>query len=839
MSQLEHERGFTGTIRNAIADSASSWDKQPTATGPNIVVIVLDDVGYSQLGCYGSSIDTPALDRLADNGLRYANFHVTPLCSPTRACLLTGRNHHAVGMSRVTEMGNGFPNTAGFVAREAGTLAEMLKPSGYRTMCVGKWHLVLSAMQSPAGPYDHWPLQRGFDRFYGFLFGETSQWNPELFLGNERIDAPPQGESGDDFHLSEAIVDRAMLWLRQLVSADDEAPFFLYVAFGAAHSPHHVPAPFIDKYRGRFDDGWDVERDRILARQRASGLLPSDQQLAPRNPDVQPWHELDDNEQQVYARMQEVFAGFLDHADVQIGRLLEELERLGKLDDTLIIALSDNGASAEGGASGALDHTRPRHGIRDTAEEIIPHLDELGGPAVLNHYPRGWAMAGNTPFKRYKRHTHSGGVRAPLLISWPNGIEAQAETRRQFCHVVDLAPTILDLLGIEAPDSINGIEQMPIHGVSLSSTLSDPDAPSPKTTQYFEMIGNRAIWHEGWKAVTFHEPGADYDAEPWELYHLDEDIAELNDLANAEPERLARMIDLWWQEAERYGVLPLDDHSGGHQLRLLRPVRDAGSSIREPCCPTSIAADPSCWAAPTGSKRASSATTLPSRGRSSPTAVATAASPCTSATIASATRPTPSAGAVASSPTPQSPTEPPRCAPTSSAWPRAKPRSSSSSTVNPPAEAISSTSRIATTATNRSRSDATDRRPLTIATSRPSSSRDDLLDVTIDSAGREIEDPRRCSTTSCAASDPRRQRPPVCRGDRRSTTELTCWYHRRHAGDSIQKATPDGSQRPARPPIERLEPTPHSPVVLRTRSHTADQTRSNPIKSEQPPAERS
>ena len=571
MTQLEHERGFNGTIGRTIQDSERSWTDEPKTSRPNIVVIVLDDVGYSQLGCYGSSIDTPALDRLADNGLRYANFHVTPLCSPTRACLLTGRNHHAVGMSRVTEMGNGFPNTAGFVAREAGTLAEMLKPSGYRTMCVGKWHLVLSAMQSPAGPYDHWPLQRGFDRFFGFLFGETSQWNPELFLGNERIDAPAQGESGEDFHLSEAIVDRAMLWLRQLVSADDQAPFFLYVAFGAAHSPHHVPAPFIDKYRGRFNDGWDVERDRILARQRASGLLPSDQQLAPRNPDVQPWHELDDNEQQVYARMQEVFAGFLDHADVQIGRLLEELERLGKLDDTLIIALSDNGASAEGGASGALDHTRPRHGIRDTADEIIPHLDELGGPTVLNHYPSGWAMAGNTPFKRYKRHTHSGGVRAPLLISWPNGIEAHAETRRQFCHVVDLAPTILDLLGIEAPDSINGIEQMPIHGVSLSSTLGDPDAPSSKTTQYFEMIGNRAIWHEGWKAVTFHEPGADYDAEPWELYHLEEDIAELNDLANAEPERLARMIDLWWQEAERYGVLPLDDHSGGHQLRLLRP----------------------------------------------------------------------------------------------------------------------------------------------------------------------------------------------------------------------------------------------------------------------------
>ena len=474
-------------------------------------------------------------------------------------------------MGRVAEMENGFPNTAGYIAREAGTLAEMLKPSGYRTMCVGKWHLVLSTMQTPAGPYDHWPTQRGFDRFYGFLFGETSQWNPELFLGNERIDAPARTESGDDYHLSEAIVERANLWLRQLVSADNDAPFFLYVAFAAAHSPHHVPAAYADKYRGRFDHGWDVERERILARQRASGLLPEDQQLTQRNPDVRSWQELKEDERRAYARMQEVFAGFLDHADVQIGRLLDELERLGKLDDTLIIAISDNGASAEGGAGGTFDHTRRRNGVRETVEDVIPRLEDLGGPRVMNHYPRGWAMAGNTPFKRYKSHTHSGGVRAPLLISWPKGIEARGETRRQFCHVVDLAPTILDLIGVDMPQSLNGIEQIPVHGVSLQSTLASADAPSPKTTQYFEMVGNRAIWHEGWKAVTFHEQGADYDAEPWELYHLDEDIAELNDLSGQEPRRLADMVERWWREAERYGVLPLDDFSGGHQLRLQRP----------------------------------------------------------------------------------------------------------------------------------------------------------------------------------------------------------------------------------------------------------------------------
>ena len=319
MPQLEHERGFTGTIGRTIHESQRSWQDEPAAQGPNVVVIVLDDVGYSQLGCYGSSIDTPALDRIAANGLRYSNFHVTPLCSPTRACLLTGRNHHAVGMSRVTEMGNGFPNTAGFVAREAGTLAEMLKPSGYRTMCVGKWHLMLSAMQSPAGPYDHWPLQRGFDRFYGFLFGETSQWNPELFLGNERIDAPATVDSGDDYHLSEAIVDRANLWLRQLASADDEAPFFLYVAFAAAHSPHHVPAVLsptstaadsttVGTLSATGSSPASARRDCCL---KISGSL----RAIPTSDRGRVGGAMQSG--LVYARMQEVFAGFLDHADAR------------------------------------------------------------------------------------------------------------------------------------------------------------------------------------------------------------------------------------------------------------------------------------------------------------------------------------------------------------------------------------------------------------------------------------------------------------------------------------------------------------------------------------------
>lgn len=557
---MENARGFTGRIGRTVNDSEPSWPASPRPRdgAPSLVLIVLDDVGFAQLGCYGSSIETPALDDLAARGLRYSNFHVTSLCSPTRVCLLTGRNHHSVGMSRIAEMDNGFPNTRGYAARDAANLAELLRPQGYRTMALGKWHLVSARATSPAGPYDHWPLQRGFDRFYGFLGGETNQWNPELVLGNERIDAPKR----EAYHLSADLVDRGILWLRQLLSADPGAPFFLYLAFGAAHAPHHVPRAFIDKYRGRFDHGWDVERERVLERQRASGLLARDQALAPRNPGVAPWAELDPTARRVFARMQEVFAAFLDHTDVQIGRLLAELERLGRRDDTLTVALSDNGASQEGGPNGTYDEMRFFSGLPTSVEQNLPHLDDFGGPFAYNHYPIGWAMAGNTPFKRYKQNTHSGGIRAPLIISWPRGIAARGETRAQFHHAIDFVPTVLELCGVAPPASVNGIAQMPIHGVSFAYTFGEAAAPTRKETQCFEMFGHRGIWHRGWKAVTFHVPGASYDQEAWELYHLDRDPAETLDLAAKEPERLRELVELWWREAERYGVLPLDDGTG-------------------------------------------------------------------------------------------------------------------------------------------------------------------------------------------------------------------------------------------------------------------------------------
>ena len=557
---MEHDRHFNGTIGRTFEDSTASWITKPTELkqSPNIVMIVLDDVGYSQLGCYGSDIDTPALDSLAEDGLRYANFHVTPLCSPTRTCLLTGRNHHSVGMGRVTEMNNGFPNTRGFISKEAANLAELLRPHGYQTLAAGKWHLNAIDDTSPAGSYDHWPLQRGFDRFYGFLAGETNQWHPELVMGNERIEQP----STEDYHLSEDIVDQSCKWLRQLVSADLDKPFFLYLAFAAGHSPHHVPREFADKYKGRFDGGWDVARDKTLTRQKASGLLPNDQRLAPRNEGVQVWDELSADEQRLASRFEEVFAGFMEHTDVQIARLLAQLDALGKRDDTIVIALSDNGAASLGGPHGSYHHLRSRIGDPPTVEENLAHIDDLGGPLSYPIYPFGWAMAGNTPFKRYKGNTYAGGVRAPLLIRWPAGIQAKGETRRQFYHVVDITPTLLDLLGLDLPNQVNGIEQIPLHGTSMAHTLNDNTADTRKKIQYFETTGQRAIWHEGWKAVTFHTRGTDFDTDEWELYHLDHDLAEIDNLADQHPEKLREMIDLWWREAEQYGVLPLDDIGG-------------------------------------------------------------------------------------------------------------------------------------------------------------------------------------------------------------------------------------------------------------------------------------
>lgn len=569
----DHHGGRDARRAHTVHELSPAWPRRPRpgAGAPNIVWVVLDDCGFAQLGCYGASIETPAIDRLAGGGLRYTNFHVTAMCSPTRTCLLTGRNHHAAGMGYLADFDTGFDNARGAISPRAATLAEILKDNGYGTYALGKWHLVPPGECSPVGPFDNWPTQRGFNRYYGFLGGEDDQWAPELWYDQHHV--PPPAREG--YHLSEDLVDRAQEFLSDHLSATPDKPFFLYLAFGACHAPHQAPQSYLDKYRGRFDEGWDAEREKVLARQKAMGIVPPDTALAPRNPGVREWASLGSDERRLVARMQEVFAGFTEHTDAQIGRLMAFLERRDKMRDTLFVVLSDNGASGEGGEHGSVNEYRYFLGLPDSLEENLAGIDRLGGPWTHNHYPAAWAQAGNTPLKFYKKHTFGGGVRAPLIVHWPARVAEAGGLRPQFHHAIDLAPTMLDLAGVAAPAVHRGTQQMPLHGTTLAYTFADAGAPSTRRTQYFEMGGQRGIYHEGWKAVTFHRSGDDYEADRWELYDLQRDYSETVDRAAEEPERLRAMVALWWEEARKYDVLPLDDRA---QARAF--ARDPATSDR-------------------------------------------------------------------------------------------------------------------------------------------------------------------------------------------------------------------------------------------------------------------
>jgi arylsulfatase len=548
---------FGGVIGRTVDESVADWPTPvaPPAGAPNVVFVALDDVGFADLGCYGSEIETPHMDRLAANGLRYTNFHTTAMCSPTRAALLTGRQPHSVGMGIIAEWSTGFPAYRGFVTPRAANLAEMLAPHGYNSFAVGKWHLMSMADVTAAGPFTHWPIRRGFDRWYGFHGALADSWHPELYEDNHAIDAPhPPG-----YHLSEDLVDRAVGFIRDQQSVAPEKPFFLYLAFGAAHWPHQVPNAYVEKYRGRFDAGWDAVREARLARQKALGIVPPDTDLAPRNPDVRPWDDLSADERWLFARMQEVYAGFIDHTDAQIGRLVAYLEALGKLDDTLIVLISDNGASPEGGPVGAVNARKHLQYEPETLEQNLTAIDRLGDETTYGHYPTGWAQASNTPLKWYKKDVHAGGARDPLIVHWPSGIADRGGLRHQFHHVVDLTPTVLDVLGIDAPTTHRGEAQLPIHGTSLAYTFSEAGAPTRKQTQSFELLGDRGLWHDGWKVVARHEKGSDFEQDRWELYHLDQDFSECRDLTQEQPDKLREMVQRWWTEAGLYGVLPLDD----------------------------------------------------------------------------------------------------------------------------------------------------------------------------------------------------------------------------------------------------------------------------------------
>ncbi len=557
MQQLEP---FEGVIGRTVAESTPYWPPAPHPGdgAPNVVVVLIDDLGFSHFGCYGSTIATPAIDALAAAGLQYTNFHVTPLCSPTRASLLTGRNHHEVGMRAVSNFNTGFPNMRGRMTPHAATMAEVLRDQGYATFALGKWHLCPMEEASAAGPFDHWPLQRGFDRFYGFLDGETDQFHPELVYDNHHVDPPATAAEG--YHLSEDLVDHAIGFVHDTTAVRPDRPFFMYLAFGATHAPHQAPPEHLARYRGAFDQGWDAARQEWFDRQQAMGLLPAGTQLAPRNPGVEPWDSLPENHRLLAARLQEAFAGFLSHTDEQIGRLVGALEALGQLDNTLLVLLSDNGASQEGGPFGVLNEWKFFNFLLESPDEAVAHLDDIGGPNSHTNYPWGWAQAGNTPFKWYKQNTHEGGVHVPCVVHWPAGIRRTGQ-RDQFHHVNDIAPTVYEAVGVTPPEVYRGYRQLPVTGTSMRYSFDDPDAPSAKLVQYYEMMGHRAIYREGWKAVTRHQAGIPYDDDTWELYHLDEDRSECDDQAQARPELLAELVALWWEEAEAHGVLPLDDRT--------------------------------------------------------------------------------------------------------------------------------------------------------------------------------------------------------------------------------------------------------------------------------------
>jgi len=578
MSLKEYKPGtaFPG-VRGRTADqSEPAWPEPRRAKegAPNVLFIVLDDTGFGQLGCYGSPIETPNLDSLAEGGLAYSNMHTTALCSPTRTCILTGRNHHSNNMACITEGSTGYPGYNGYIPFENGFLSEMPLQHGYNTYAVGKWHLTPADQISAAGPYDRWPLGRGFERFYGFLGGETHQYYPELVYDNHPVHPPKTPE--EDYTLNEDLADKAIQFIADAKQVAPNKPFFMYYCTGAMHAPHHVPKEWADKYKGKFDNGWEAYREKTFARQKELGIVPKDAELSRHDPDVEPWDECSPEEKKLYARMMEVFAGFLEHTDYHIGRLLQFLKDIGEFENTLIMVISDNGASSEGGPTGSVNENLFFNNVPESLEENLAALDKLGGPETFNHYAWGWTWAGDTPFRRWKRETYRGGISDPFIVHWPRGIKAGGEVRTQYAHAIDMVPTVMECLGVEPPTVIKGVTQAPIEGFSFAPTFDNASVPSKHHTQYFEMMGHRSIYHDGWRAVcpwpgpSFAEAGksfgepipaeklAELDARGWELYYIEKDWTESHDVAAENRPKLIEMIATWYVEAGKYNVLPID-----------------------------------------------------------------------------------------------------------------------------------------------------------------------------------------------------------------------------------------------------------------------------------------
>jgi arylsulfatase len=586
---------FKGTINIDIRDSEPDWTpfEPPVAPNgaPNVLYIVLDDVGFSAMNCYGGPIETPNIDRIAAQGVRYTQWHTTALCSPTRSCLLTGRNHTRNSMACITEAAIGFPNASGTIPPENGMVSEILGERGWNTYMVGKWHLCPTDEMNLASPRRNWPTGRGFERAYGFLGAETNQWYPDLVYDNHPVDQPLSPEDG--YHLTGDITDTALEFIMDAKAVAPDKPFFLYYAPGACHAPHHASKEWIEKFRGRFDMGYEVIREQTLARQKELGIVPPDTELPPLNPIgtprtrtgpdgqpfpeldfTRPWDSLNADEKRLFARMAEVYAGFLGHADHHVGRLLDYLEQTGQRENTIVIVVSDNGASGEGGPNGSVNEMKFANGVADDLAENLAKLDDLGSPKTYNHYPNGWAMAFNTPFKMWKRYEFNGGTADPCIISWPNGTRARGQIRDQYHHAIDIVPTILDCLGIDAPETIKGHTQSQFDGVSMRYSFDDAKHASERHTQFYAMLGSRGIWHEGWKAVTTHPCIAGwghFNDDQWELYHTDTDRAELHDLAAEQPDKLREMVNVWFAEAGANGAFPLDDRSAVEIMMTPRP----------------------------------------------------------------------------------------------------------------------------------------------------------------------------------------------------------------------------------------------------------------------------
>ncbi len=563
-SRTKTVEGFGGVIAPTFAESEEWWADpvRPHADAPNVIIFLLDDVGFAQLGqSFGGLIETPNIDRLSENGLRFNDFHTTALCSPSRASLMAGRNPHSIGLGSHALTAMGFPGYNAMVPDTCKSVANYLADAGYVNYALGKWdHTPLHEI-SQVGPFDRWPSGEGFHHAYTFMAADVHQFVPVMW--NDHTPEPYH----KTYHLDQDLADRAIEWITGHKSLKPDDPFMMLWASGSMHSPHHAPPEFIEKYRGHFDMGWDRAREMILERQKELGVVPRHTQLTERIPEIPAWDSLSDDERKLYARQMEVFAAQMEHVDHQIGRVVEALDRVGELDNTLIFVTADNGASGEGGLAGTFNETYVLNGLQTPFESSVEKIEEWGDETTYPHYHAGWAMAGNTPFKYFKQSEHRGGQHDALVVHWPNGIEAKGEVRTQYFHISDIAPTIMEVARVEQPATYNGIEQKPFDGVSMMYAFNDADAPNARTRQYYEMFGNRAIWADGWKAVTLHGNRMPWDITPevkpfeddeWELFHVAEDFSESNDLATEYPEKLEELLGVFDEEAWKYNVYPLD-----------------------------------------------------------------------------------------------------------------------------------------------------------------------------------------------------------------------------------------------------------------------------------------